>query len=278
MKIMADVSHGLTSAPRLDFAKSKGNYIVDADGNTLLDLFAQIASIPIGYNSPAFLSLTTSPAFQSALANRPALGVNPTKDWVDAVEAAFMSVAPKGMSNVFTAMCGSCANENAFKAAFMYQAAKLRGDKEFTMEELQSCMKNQAPGSPDMSILSFSQGFHGRLFGSLTTTGSKAIHKIDIPAFDWPKAPFPQRKYPLDENVEHNQKVEQQCLDEAEKLIKTWKSPVAAVVIEPVQSEGGDNHGMYQYVSNNAKRINTNHNNTSFTGLFPQASTDLYEE
>ncbi|KAG2182926.1 hypothetical protein INT44_005907 [Umbelopsis vinacea] len=230
-----------------DFHKSKGNYIVDADGNVLLDVFAQIASIPIGYNSPAFLSLASSPVFQSALANRPALGVNPTKDWVDTVESAFMSVAPKGMPNVFTAMCGSCANENAFKTAFIYKAAKSRGEKDFSLEELQSCMKNQAPGSPDMSILSFTQAFHGRLFGSLTATASKAIHKVDIPAFDWPKATFPLRKYPLEDNVEYNQKVEKESLAEVEKLVKSWKSPVAAVVVEPVQSEGGDNHASPEY-------------------------------
>ncbi len=28
-------------------------------------------------------------------------------------------VAPKGMSEVMTLMCGSCANENAFKASFI---------------------------------------------------------------------------------------------------------------------------------------------------------------
>lgn len=43
---------------------------MDADGNTLLDVFAQIASIPVGYNNPAFLALSQQPAFQTALANR----------------------------------------------------------------------------------------------------------------------------------------------------------------------------------------------------------------
>ncbi|GAA5796204.1 hypothetical protein HPULCUR_001574 [Helicostylum pulchrum] len=226
-----------------DFAKSKGNYIVDADGNTLLDVFAQIASIPVGYNNPAFLALSKEPAFQTALANRAALGVSPNIDWVDSVEKAFMTVAPEGMDNVFTVMCGSCANENAFKTAFMYKAAKKRGDRDFSLQELSSCMKNESPGTPDdMSILSFNQAFHGRLFGSLTATASKAIHKVDIPAFDWPKATFPQLKYPLQDHVEHNQRVEKESLQEVEDFITKTNKTVAAVVIEPIQSEGGDNH------------------------------------
>ncbi|KAI8059573.1 4-aminobutyrate aminotransferase [Gongronella butleri] len=225
-----------------DFEKSKGNYIVDADGNTMLDVFAQIASIPVGYNNPAFHALSKNPAFQTALANRAALGVNPNKDWVDQLENSFMRVAPKGLDQVFTVMCGSCANENAFKTAFMYKAAKMRGSNEFSTEELNSCMKNEAPGSPDMAILSFTQAFHGRLFGSLTATASKAIHKVDIPAFNWPKAPFPQRKYPLAENEEYNEQMEKEALQAVEKIIKESQKPIAGLVVEPIQSEGGDNH------------------------------------
>lgn len=49
-------------------------------------------------------------------------------------------------------------------------------------------------------------GFHGRTIGALTTTRSKAIHKLDCPAFDWPQAPFPRYKYPLDQNERENKK------------------------------------------------------------------------
>lgn len=41
----------------VDYQKSKGNFLVDADGNTLLDVFAQISSIALGYNVPEMLEL-----------------------------------------------------------------------------------------------------------------------------------------------------------------------------------------------------------------------------
>jgi 4-aminobutyrate aminotransferase/(S)-3-amino-2-methylpropionate transaminase len=207
-------------------------------------VYAQIASIPVGYNNPSLLLAATSPEMASAIINRPALGNFPQHDWADILESGILSVAPKGMNQVFTAQAGSDANELAYKAAFMWRRQQERGGAEvdFSAEDISSSMNNQSPGAPDLSIMSFKSGFHGRLFGSLSTTRSKPIHKLDIPAFDWPQAPFPMLKYPLHEHVSENAAEEQRCLAETERLIKTFPSPVAAVVIEPVQSEGGDNH------------------------------------
>lgn len=44
----------------VDYGKSNGNFLVDADGNVLLDMFGQIASIAIGYNHPDLVKMAKS--------------------------------------------------------------------------------------------------------------------------------------------------------------------------------------------------------------------------
>ncbi|CAH0518732.1 unnamed protein product [Peronospora belbahrii] len=148
------------------------------------------------------------------LAQRPCLGVFPPADWVDRINHTLLRVAPEGLKDVNTLMCGSCSNENAYKAVFMWFQTKLRGGK--------------PPSEHD-----------------LETT----IHKVDVPAFDWPVAPFPKLRYPRDAHQAANDAEETRCLNEVEKLLKhsagvtkPEDSRIAGMIVEPIQAEGGDNH------------------------------------
>ncbi|EER34710.1 4-aminobutyrate aminotransferase [Candida tropicalis MYA-3404] len=230
-----------------DYEKSQGNYIADVDGNVYLDVYAQIASIPLGYNNPALIETAKSDKMIRAIVDRPATGNFPGAD-INEIIGEILKVAPKGQDKVWSGLSGADANELAFKAAFFWYQAKKRGyNTQFSQEELDSVMKNEAPGSPDLAILSFERGFHGRLFASGSTTCSKPIHKLDMPSFKWPKAEFPSYKYPLDKYTEENKKEDERCLKIVDDIIANNKIPVAAVLIEPIQSEGGDNHASAEF-------------------------------
>ncbi|XP_078611984.1 4-aminobutyrate aminotransferase, mitochondrial-like [Branchiostoma floridae x Branchiostoma japonicum] len=227
-----------------DFKKSRGNWLVDADGNRLLDVYMQIASLPLGYNHPAVVSALTDENNLSAFVNRPALGVLPPVDFPDTLQK-LLQVAPPGFSQVQTMACGTCANENAFKAVFFWYRARQRGSLIPTEEDLESCMRHEEPGSPNLTILGFEGGFHGRTIGCLSSSHSAPLHKVDMPVMDWPIAPFPVTKHPLDVNAQENRLEEERCLDKVFQLMQEYKNkgrPVAGVVVEPIQSEGGDRH------------------------------------
>ncbi|XP_062502312.1 4-aminobutyrate aminotransferase, mitochondrial-like [Corticium candelabrum] len=231
----------------IDYQRSVGVYAIDVDGNCLLDAFGQIASLPLGYNHPDLLAALLNPDNVHLLANRPCLHYSPPIELVQMLEESLLSAAPRGMSepSVFLAMCGSCGIENALKIAFVKYMERVRGDRELTDEEIRSCMVNQTPGSPNLTVMSFSGSLHGRTLGALSVSHNKPCFKLDFPAYNWPVSPFPILRYPREQHIQENMEEESKCLEILEEAIREQKikgKPVACIIVEPIQSEGGDNH------------------------------------
>jgi 4-aminobutyrate aminotransferase/(S)-3-amino-2-methylpropionate transaminase len=110
-------------------------------------------------------------------------------------------------------------------------------------------MENAQASANAMQVVSFEGGFHGRTLGALSLTRSKAIHKLDIPAFAWPKVRFPELRFPLAEHAADNRASEARSLEELEATLKAGKGNIAGVIIEPIQGEGGDRHASASYFS-----------------------------
>jgi 4-aminobutyrate aminotransferase/(S)-3-amino-2-methylpropionate transaminase len=225
-----------------DAKRSLGNYLVDVDGNVMLDVYGHIACVPVGYNHPDVLAAWKSGRFDWCAGYRPALGIAPSPEWVDIIERTMMRIAPKGLTRIVTVTTGAEAVENAIKAAFVRLATRRRGGKGPTDADMAACMKNDQKMANAFKVLSFEGGFHGRSLGALSLTRSKPIHKVDFPAFAWPTAPFPANKFPLDAHAAENREAEARSLAAVEAVFRANKDEVAAVIVEPIQGEGGDCH------------------------------------
>lgn len=225
-----------------DAKQSLGNYLVDVDGNVMLDVYAHIAAVPVGYNHPDLLAALRSGRFDWAAGYRPALGVAPPAEWVELVERTLMRIAPRGLTKLVTVTTGSEAVENAIKAAFIRHARVRRGGAAPSLADLTACMDNEQASANSLAVVSFEGGFHGRSMGALSLTRSKVIHKLDIPAFAWPKVRFPDVRFPLADHAAENRASEARSLEELEATLKAGKGNIAAVIVEPIQGEGGDRH------------------------------------
>jgi 4-aminobutyrate aminotransferase len=109
-------------------------------------------------------------------------------------------------------------------------------------EAIEACLKLSRYATGRQNIIAFFGGFHGRSMGSLSLTASKAVQRRGfgplMPGVY--HAPFPDRyRCPLGSTPES---CAEACVDFIEhELFTHLVSPdeVAAVVVEPIQGEGG---------------------------------------
>jgi 4-aminobutyrate aminotransferase/(S)-3-amino-2-methylpropionate transaminase len=266
----------------LNLEKSLGNYCQDLDGNDFLDMSNQLGTLPLGYNHPEILKYSKSSEVTRHVVNRTAMGLFPPQDIKFLVDEAYMSIRPQGMDFVYTTICDSCTIEVALKLVFMeYQAQQREDPQVISQEDLDSCMLNQAPGSPNISALSFVGSIHGKLMAGLNVSEAENFDQSGMPRKNWPKLNVPNYRYPLEENKEYNLNEDQRVLGEVAKTIDTWPEKVVAVIIEPIQT---NNEG-FEFSDNFGRELQrlVNKKNVSLivdeiqTGYYATGKTWAYE-
>lgn len=215
----------------LDLEKSQGRRLWDSRGQrSFLDLFSFFATFPIGFNHP----MLKDPDFLAKL-TRAAL-VNPTNSDVYTTEMAefvetFGRVGMgKDWPHAFFVAGGSLGVENALKAAMDWKVRR-NFAKGITREE-------------GHRIIHFREAFHGRSGYTVSMTNTADPRKYQYFArFDWPRVSNPALRFPVDAaELARVAAAEAQSLAEIKAAFAADPNGIAAVIIEPIQAEGGDNH------------------------------------
>ncbi|HHH84548.1 MAG TPA: L-lysine 6-transaminase, partial [Firmicutes bacterium] len=213
-----------------DIRKSHGSYLYDVkQEREYLDFFSFFASQPLGHNHPRM----TEPGFLEHIA-RVAISNPSNSDIYTSEMAAFTHAVasitmPSYMKYQFFVSGGALAVENAMKTAFDWKVRKnfKKGYKE----------------EKGLKIIHFEQAFHGRTGYTLSVTNTFDPRKTKyFPKFDWPRIPNPKLIFPLEEHLDEVKKNEEKALSMIRDLVRNDADDYAAILIEPVQGEGGDNH------------------------------------
>lgn len=215
----------------VDLEKSEGCYLVDAKtGRKYIDFFTFFATLPVGLNHPKLLTPEFKEKIAFAALNKPSNSDFYTVEMAEFVETFSRIVIPETLPHLFLISGGTLAVENALKTAFDW---KVRHNfKKGHIDELGS------------KVIHFRQAFHGRsgYTLSLTNTADPAKTKY-FPKFNWPRVLNPKITFPLDEkNLEQVKKDEQMSISQIQRAVMDNPDDIAAIIIEPIQGEGGDNH------------------------------------
>jgi len=215
----------------LDLKKSKGCRIYNSRaGKYMFDCFSFFTSAPLGCNHPKLITPEFIKKMGELAVNKPTNSDLYTTEMAEFVDAFRKHAVPDYFEHLFFVSGGALAVENGLKTAFDWKVRKNieRG-------------KSEKLGT---QVIHFKEAFHGRTGYTLSMTNTFNLNKIKYyPMFDWPRIINPKVKFPLNkENIENVKELEKQAISEIEFAVSKNPDDIAALIIEPVQGEGGDNH------------------------------------
>lgn len=212
----------------LDVKKSKGCWLVDqCTGKEYLDMFTMYGSMAIGYNHPHILAHMD--ILGKLALNKPSISDMYLPEYAEFIDTFSRVGIPDYMPHAFFIDGGALAVENALKTAFDWKVRK-------------NIAKGK--GEKGSKIIHFQHAFHGRSGYTLSLTNTADPRKYQyFPLFDWPRIPSPKRNFPeTPEGLQQTIKDEQIAIAAIEKALAENPDDVAAIIIEPIQAEGGDRH------------------------------------
>tara|TARA_B100000029_G_scaffold129385_1_gene122865 strand:- start:1784 stop:3136 length:1353 start_codon:yes stop_codon:yes gene_type:complete len=232
----------------LDLEKSEGSILVDAsNGKEYIDLFSMFASQPIGVNHKDLLEEAFLLKLGLVASQKPVNSDVYTQPYADFVKV-MSRIVTEDYPHLFFIEGGSLAVENALKVAFDW---KMRKNLESEIEVNENLL----------SIAHLEKSFHGRSGYTLSLTNTADPKKtMYFPKFDWPRLPSPYREFPeSNESLESLTKAEDDFLSRLDAFEKENPNQMAAVLMETIQGEGGDNHFRNEFLQRVRGWCNENH-------------------
>ncbi|MCH8303722.1 MAG: L-lysine 6-transaminase [Candidatus Marinimicrobia bacterium] len=220
--------HVLTDGfdPIFDEEQSEGSWFVDKrNGRKYLDLFSFFASSPVGFNHSRIRG--SSEKLGKIAKHKPTNSDIYTDTYAEFVQTFSEIGIPEELPYAFFIEGGTLGVENALKAAFDWKVRK-----------------NLSKGKAELGskIIHFRNAFHGRSGYTLSLTNTEEQKIKYFPKFDWPRIDSPAIRFPLEENLDSLIEEEKKSVDQIKKAISDYPDDIAAIIIESIQSEGGDNH------------------------------------
>jgi L-lysine 6-transaminase len=213
----------------VDLEKSHGSWVLDAASDReYLDFFSFFASNPVGFNHPKMLDERTKARLARVATTRVANSDKYTTYLAEFVDTLSRTAAPRELPHWFFIDGGALAVENALKVAFDWKVRK-----------------NLAAGRGErgQKVMHFERAFHGRSGYTLSLTNTDPNKTDYFPKFAWPRIPCPAIAFPLEgQNLAVTEAREKAAIAAAEEAFAREPHDIAAIIVEPIQGEGGDNH------------------------------------